>query len=402
MASRSRTAEPREREVVIVYKSLPHYRTMFYEQLRVRLRQHGVNLRLIVGQPDSADATRRDTAHIEWAEVVRNRYLRVGRRSIVWQPVLRRARSADAVVVEQASKLLVNYLLLAWQRIGGPKVAWWGHGINLDADKASDFGEWVKSVLTGKAAWWFCYTERTASIVRRQGVSGDRLTVVQNAIDTASMQAQRAAMTDSEIQGAREGLGLSAGPTALYLGSLYDRKRPEFMVEAADVIRCRIPDFQLVVIGDGPDRKVIESAAATREWIRFLGPLMGADLVRAASTASLICNPGLVGLTILDSFALGLPMVTCDLPYHSPEVDYLESDVNGIVLPRATTPTQYAQAVADLLNDGARLAQLQAAGRASAQVYTVEEMSRRFAEGLLAMVAECTPTRPVSLGKVSE
>ena len=100
-------------------------------------------------------------------------------------------------------------------------------------------------------------------------------------------------------------------------------KRLAFSVEATDAIRSEIPDFQLLVIGDGPDRQMVDSAAASRPWLHVLGALKGNPMVDAAVAADLCLNPGLVGLAVLDAFALSLPMVTCDVPYHSPEIEYL-------------------------------------------------------------------------------
>src|SRR5258706_14380159 len=108
-------------------------------------------------------------------------------RHLVWQRVRRRARGADLVVVEQASRLIVNYLLLAKRRFGGPKVAFWGHGIALDRSSASRMGEAVKRKMAPRADWWFCYTEGTARRLEAVGVRPDRMTVVQNAIDVQEL-----------------------------------------------------------------------------------------------------------------------------------------------------------------------------------------------------------------------
>ena len=84
----------------------------------------------------------------------------------------------------------------------------------------------------------------------------------------------------------------------------------------------------------------------------YRGPVFGdetaADLLRQST---LLLMPGLVGLAVVDSFATGCPLVTVDLPFHSPEIEYLENGVNGVCLPAGTTPTAYAEAVVELLGD---------------------------------------------------
>ena len=167
------------------------------------------------------------------------------------------------MIVEQASKLLVNYPLLAWRRFGGPRVAWWGHGVNLDGGSASALGEGVKRRLARRADWWFCYTEGTARIVEGLGVPRDRMTVVQNAVDTKEVQRLRSEISEAQLAATRAELGIGSGPVGVYVGSLYNTKRIPFLIEASDQIRSKLPDFHLIVIGDGPDRPFLDAAAST-------------------------------------------------------------------------------------------------------------------------------------------
>jgi glycosyltransferase involved in cell wall biosynthesis len=367
---------------VVVYKTLPHYRVDFYEGLRAQLAVDGIRFRLIVGQPDPEMAARNDTASLPWAETVRNRYFRLGTRSIVWQPCLRALRTADLVIVEQASKLLVNYLLLAWRRIGGPKVAWWGHGLNLDVDAASPLGEAIKRRFIRSPDWWFCYTEGTKRLVCKLGVDGDQTTVVQNAIDVSGLRATRAGLTDADLALTRQKLGIQSEHVAVALGSIYPTKRPEFLLSVADELRQALPDFHLLVIGDGPRRAYLDSASETRSWLHVVGMQRGADLVRFAALGKVVLNPGLVGLAVLDAFAIEMPMVTCELPYHSPEIEYLEDGFNGLVLGREASAADFASAVAGVLTDSVVRNRLKEGCVQSANRYSVAAMTSNFAAGV--------------------
>ena len=123
--------------VAIVQETLRHYRVPFFEALRERLAHDGIDLELYVGQPPLTELTKQDTAEIAWARRSTNHRLGMGSRSLVWQSCLRDLRGADLVIVEQASRMLLNYVLLAWRRVGGPRVAFWGHGRNLASAEAS-------------------------------------------------------------------------------------------------------------------------------------------------------------------------------------------------------------------------------------------------------------------------
>lgn len=372
----------------MVYKTLPHYRLAFFEQLRARLQEDGIVLRLLVGQPDRVHALKADTGTLEWAELAPSRFISVRGRTLVWQSVIRRLRTTDLVIVEQASRLLVNNMLIGWRRLGGPRLALWGHGENLDRARASRLGERWKRALITECDWWFAYTASTEMALLASGVPSHMITVVQNSTDTLSLRRRTAGRHDEVVDAARAELGLQGEHVALVLGSIYPLKRPQFIIEVADAVRARVSDFELLVIGDGPDRALIDDAARSRPWMRVLGAQMGARLALLASPAQMIINPGPVGLTIVDGFALGLPLLTCDLDSHGPEIDYLENRQNGLVIPQADGVDGFADAVVDLLSDGALLERLQRRCLDDAQRYTVENMVENFRAGVLRCLEE--------------
>ena len=376
------------KRIVVIQRVLTHYRVPFFEQLRDRLAGDGVTLDLLVGQSTTAGALKGDEATLSWATQVKNRYLPFGRGNhLVWQPVARMARKADLVVVEQASRLLVNYVLLANRRLGGAKVAFWGHGVNLDRESASRIGEAVKRSTAPWADWWFCYTAGTAQLLAERGISRDRMTVVQNAIDVRELQTIVTAVTDRERHSLNETLGVEQGPVALCLGSIYPNKRPQYLIEAADEIKRGLPGFHLIVVGDGPSRAMLDAASVTRDWLHPVGMLKGKPMAAYASIASVLLNPGLVGLSVLDAFALTLPMVTCDLELHSPEIEYLRDGYNGVILPRDTSPKQYGEKIVKILTDEALMTHLRWGCIESADEYSIESMVENFANGVLSALA---------------
>ncbi len=168
----------------------------------------------------------------------------------------------------------------------------------------------------------------------------------------------------------------------VYIGSLYREKRIRFLIEAADEIAVRRPDFRLVVVGDGEDRAYVEAAAATRPWLDYRGFLSGSPAFDVLRESSLLLIPGLVGLAVVDSFAAECPVVTVDLPFHSPEIDYLEDDVNGVRLLGQVAALDYALAVTDLLGDTDRLDRLREGCRDAAKRYTIDAMATNFAHGI--------------------
>lgn len=370
--------------VTIAQRVMTHYRVPFFTALRDRLTAAGIHLDVIHGQPTADEESLGNSGTLPGARVIRNRYLEIGDRSLCWQPCLGLIRTSDLVVVEQASRLLLNYVLLARRAVGGPSVAWWGHGRNLGSQPGSRLGETLKQRLAHRADWWFAYTDRTRAHLTAMGVNPGRITVVQNATDTRMVARRRAEIGPQERESLRRSIGLGDGPVGVVLGSLYPAKRPAFVLAAADRIRAVIPDFQLVVIGSGPDKSIIDDAAGSRPWVHVLGALTGDSMVDAAAIGDVLLNPGVVGLAVLDAFALELPMITIAGGGHGPEIEYLENGENGMVLPRDTTAATYAAAVAGVIGDDRELARLRAGCRNAAHRYTVEAMADNFSAGIHA------------------
>ena len=374
--------------VVIVQRYITHYRVPFLDVLREELAARGVRLDLVHGFPsEEPDASKRDTATVPWATTVRNRWIPLGTRPVLWQPAMKHLRGADLVIVEQASARALNYRLFFSQLAGRSRMAFWGHGKNFKGETASHAGEWVKRVMSTRVHWWFAYNRMSAEVVRDLGYPPERITDVQNAIDTRELLRARRAITDADTAAVRAEIGLPEAHVGVFVGGMYPEKRLDFLVAAAEHVRELVPDFALVLIGAGPDAHIARRAATEHDWVHYLGPKFGTSKVPYIAVADLFLMPGLVGLAILDSFALDAPIVTTEDAPHSPEIDYLENGRNGIMLPGGTTPDGYARAITQLLQDPDTVQALRRGCREAAGRFTIEEMSTRFAAGVLAALA---------------
>ena len=373
------------KKVVILQHRLLHYRTKFFEMLRETCNENGIQLELVHGQASKRESIKKDTGHLPWAYEVKNRFWELGQRDIVWQPFPKALKDADLVVVMQESRILSNYPLLLSRIWSKRKVAYWGHGKNFQAEAPTGWRERWKNFLIGRVDWWFAYTEMTVEILKESGYPASRITCLDNAIDTSSFKADLASWQSADIEAEKSRLSIpQQAVIGLYCGSLYPDKRLELMIAAADLIRLQVPDFALVIIGDGPSMPFMQTAAESRNWVHLLGVKKGREKALYFRMSDVILNPGLVGLHIVDAFCSGLVMVTTHTARHSPEVAYLKDGINGVYAD--DTPQGYSKAVLDVIQDSEKLAAMQAAALQDSGRYTLENMVARFADGIKAAV----------------
>jgi glycosyltransferase involved in cell wall biosynthesis len=367
-------------QVVIVQRRLPHYRESFFEALRTLATQRGVELKLVHGNPTDDEASKQDSGHLTWAHFARCRYALGGR--LCWQNVSSHLDDADLVIVTSENRLLYNHLL-QWRRRPF-RLAFWGHGANFQGD-AHSWRERFKAYMARRVDWWFAYTDMSRQALARVGFPADRITVVNNAVDTVGLQRLHSQVRLDDVATLRREHGLVGHHVGVFVGSLYAEKRIGFLLAAARKVRERVADFELLVVGAGPDQAMVQDFAREHPWCHHLGPRSGRDKVIVLAAAQVMLNPGLVGLGILDSFVCALPMVTTDCGLHSPEIAYLESGTNGLMTPDDLWA--YADAIVRLLSDGALAERLRAGCARSAPKYTVVNMAERFLDGLEACLA---------------
>ena len=381
--------------VAIVVTWVLQYRQGFHEPLRDELAARGIDLVLVHGFPHGHWAEKGDAISIPWAHHVENRIFRVRGKELMWTPAREAINGADLVVVTQQSKQLFTYEVFRRHLVGRSRMAYWGHGRNLDERGRSKLGEWIKLQMSQRVHWWFCYTPMTAQIVRDLGFPEDRITVVQNAIDTRSLIRDAESITTAEVDALRAELDIDSDNVGLYVGGMYPLKRLEYLVAACELIRAKVPDFHVIFLGGGADRGIIDAAVARHDWMHAAGPTFGREKARYFALSKLMLMPGRVGLAILDTFALGTPVVTVADSVHAPEIDYLEPGTNGVMLPAGSSPADYAAEVVRLLRDDEELNHLVKGALVARDTYTIEEMARRFAGGIeQALLADNRAARP--------
>lgn len=109
-------------------------------------------------------------------------------------------------------------------------------------------------------------------------------------------------------------------PTIVHLGRLRKYKSVEIAMKAFKMIREKLPEARLVIIGDGPHKPVLEREArhlGLGYSIEFKGYMDHEELVEFLNRSHLLLNASPKegwGLTVVEANACGLPVVASNRP----------------------------------------------------------------------------------------
>ncbi len=370
------------KKILILYKFLPQYREDFFNLLKIELAKHKIELDLIYGKSKDIVALGREV-DIEWAKYIPNKRIKIGKTEVLWQPCLKYLKGKDLVIVENANKLIINYYLMIARHFSKYKLAFWGHGRNLQEDIGS-YRNRFKSLFMNKCDWWFGYTEATKKILLNKNYPENKITVVQNAIDTLGLRDYYYDIKDSDVNDLKDQLRIDNSKTGIYCGAMYPEKKLDFILETCVRVKKEIPEFNMIFIGSGIDSYKVQEASKTNCWMHYVGPKFGKDRIPYFKIASIQLMPGLVGLGILDSFAMETPIITTNFLFHSPEIDYLKSGINGIIT--NNNLDDYSNSVIEVLKTESYIKLIEGC-KLSAKKYTVENMVEKFKNGVLSCLS---------------
>ena len=170
------------------------------------------------------------------------------------------------------------------------------------------------------------------------GALPDRVEVLRNGVDLSMF-------SPTDRKGARQGLALTR-PTLLSVGNLIELKGHDRVIEAMR----RLPDFDLVIVGEGPEREPLAHLArrvGVSDQVRFLGSRPHATLPEVYSAAdALVLASSREGWAnvLLEAMACGTPVIASNVS-GNPEV--VKTPASGVLM-EENTPEGIARAVRSL------------------------------------------------------
>lgn len=170
-------------------------------------------------------------------------------------------------------------------------------------------------------------------------------------------------------------------PLALFVGRVAHEKNIRFLLEACKSVVPRLPNFRLMIAGEGPALPALKRMAASlgmEKQVHFVGYLDRAtelpDCYAAANVFVFASKTETQGLVLLEAMAAGIPvyalaaMGTCDIV--SPQQGAVAAPDDAAA---------FGDGLTQLLGDRAQLARMSRQARAFAASWAAPERARQLA-----------------------
>ena len=184
----------------------------------------------------------------------------------------------------------------------------------------------------------------------------------------------------------------TARPLVVGVGRLVPVKRYEHLIRSVAIARRQRPDIELTIVGEGYERPMLDDVVREvdgADWVTFAGRVSDTELValyrRAWLVASASAREGW-GMSLTEAAACGTPAVATRIAGHQ---DAVVDGQSGVLVDR-DDPLAFGAAIAGIVDDDARRAQLTAGALTHAATFAWEATATGLMRALAAEARQPT------------
>lgn len=320
--------------VDFITNQAPHYRAALWAKL---VGNSEIDAIFLFGDSSTDGIRAIDFSKSPWVamrhkiRMLRNRYLKS---VLIWQHgVLKHIWGTDATAVVFLGDMNVmsTWVSVLLARRRGISILFWGHGLY---GREGRLKRWLRLRFLGMAACNLVYGEHARGLMIHNGLSPDRVRVVYNSLDHAYQRVLRESVIQSSFYPSQGWFNEPSAPILLFVGRLTAEKRLDSVINAIKKLREADEGYNLLLVGDGPERLRLEEAAANLQGqVHFYGACYAEEeLGRLIANADLCVSPGNVGLTAMHALGYGTPVCThSDLTRQFPEAESIIEGRTGVL-----------------------------------------------------------------------
>jgi glycosyltransferase involved in cell wall biosynthesis len=293
-------------KLALQQRVLPDYRAPFFDAL-AQACQGGLSVCAGLPRPQESIAVTDQLHNAEFVPV-QNLHLLKGSFYLCYQKGLLawlEDCSPQALIVEANPRYLSTPAAIRWMKRRGKPVIGWGLGAQPPSNSPHFLQKWeerqkgaIRLAFLRPFEALITYSRRGAQEYERLGFPAEKIFVAPNA--AAPRPSLPMPTRPAEFSG---------HPVVLFVGRLQARKRVDLLLQAC----AALPDAlkpRLVIVGDGPERKILEGLAQkVYPAAQFPGAKHGEELAAYFSAADLFVLPGTGGLAVQEAMSYGLPVI---------------------------------------------------------------------------------------------
>lgn len=277
--------------------------------------------------------------------------------------------SADIIVLELNPRIISNWIFVMIRKVFKYKTFLWGHAWPKTGIKS--WSEKIRNTMRELSSGVIVYSEKQKKELKKKSPKLKVFTAV-NALYHEKTLIYKNSDND-EVK------------NIVYSGRLTKQKKVMKLLKAyADAIDLLDKKANLIIIGSGPlKQKVLEfiNKNKLKDRVFLKGKIYDKNtLEKIYNTALCSISPGYVGLSIIQSFSFGVPMIVSKNENHSPEIDAVIENQNAVYEERSLSETM----LKFFNNKHYWISRRAHIKRHSQKNYTIEKMAMPFFEILKA------------------
>lgn len=298
------------KEVLLInQKTTPHYRIPVYNYLGKYLESKDYLLTVVSEGPQNGYAYEMEYRHIN----IPLTFFTLAHLIVKTKP--------DAIIYWVNLKHVYLLPLMILIKFLNKKLLYWGHGKDLLSTNTSrlksfaySFEHWISDAI-------ILYGQQLITNINRK--FHHKIFIANNTLNFDNYFFKH-----SDKNEVLSKYNIKTKLNIICMGRMQWRKRLDHLYQA--FVSLAREDVGLIFVG--PDDEGVLKEINGKN-IYKIPPLYGNERLDLLCSADIFCIPGALGLSLVDAFYCGLPVVT-EAGDMSPEIMYLKDGINGFVVPR--------------------------------------------------------------------
>lgn len=324
------SANNKKLRIAILQRVCPNYRIALFSQFS---EKQDIDFQLFIGDdiPCSKVKSAIDLSSIKHTKL-RTRFLKIGRRVFPWHVNLvdeLRRFAPDVILCEGESHFLGYLQAICYKIIFNNDVKlmhWCFISLPGESHRLNSLTFKIKSFFRMFFDAFVVYSSYSKQRLIELGHPEEKIFVATNVGDVQKFLNMSAVLTESKSE-ARLKLKLLERFTVLYSGTLDDNKRPDMLLDLADV--CDSNKFNFVLLGNGVLLDTLQRRASYEKLTNvFLPGRVTEDLLLYYRAADVLLIPGRGGIVISEALAFGVPVIVYQAD--GTEYDLIINEITGL------------------------------------------------------------------------